>query len=735
MRRQSPVAGGTEAHFGEDPWRLCASGAALHLEQLPAVFALGNGVIGVRGPFEPPGAARVYLNGVYERVPIAYHEAAFGYARESDTRPAVADGTLPEITWDGRPLPECDRAELDMASGRLIESISIEGAKIHIETLILMDRPGIVAIRVRTLENQGARLRVGARVTAPPGDETESQSEPQAEGAYDPRLAPGFGQSPWHKIVAIAEDGIVGRADRLARSGFVVAVLAKAAEPVTRGGETVFDVVASYAAAREESALDDARAALIQALKDGFDTLAAEQAGWFSTYWRQNAISMPNAPRLEQALRHAMFQLIQGAGRDGARSLPAKGQTGEGYEGHVFWDADLYALPVLVWTSPQTARAMLAWRIGGLEAARANARAMGQARGALYPWRTIGGRECSSYFPAGSAQYHINADIAFALEAYLAATDDASLLHEGGAEMLIETARIWLEIGYFDPDRGGAFVINRVTGPDEYSAIVDNNLYTNLMAQRHLRAAAARGRIFGLLDAQEAELMERAADAMALPYDDQRGIFLQDEGFFGKQPWPFATTPAQNYPLLLHYHPLHIYRHQVAKQADAVLAIALMPDRFDLATARRMLDAYEAVTVHDSTLSASAFAHVAARVGDLSRAEHYWRITALTDLENLFGNTGHGLHMAALAGAWSALAMGFAGLKIIEDALCFDPRPMPDIGPYGFCLRFRQSLIEIKVTDQAAVYRVLEGAAIMLRHCGETIALGEAPCQRPLRLP
>eukprot|EP01037_Dinobryon_pediforme_P042574 gene42574-53029_t len=180
---------------------------------------------------------------------------------------------------------------------------------------------------------------------------------------------------------------------------------------------------------------------------------------------------------------------------------------------------------------------MLVWRIAGLDAARDNARAMGQTEGALYPWRTIGGHECSSYFPAGPAQYHINADIAYALETYLAASGDRTILEAGGGEMLVETARIWLAIGFHDATKGGAFVINRVTGPDEYTAIVNNNLYTNLMAARHLRFAAREGVMLGLLAAAEADRMLRAADTMFLPFDEARQVYAQDDAYFALEPW------------------------------------------------------------------------------------------------------------------------------------------------------------------------------------------------------
>jgi alpha,alpha-trehalose phosphorylase len=721
--RAIPDAALDAAPFGTDPGRLVADAAALGLPQTPSLLTIGNGFVGVRGPGEADGAPRVYLNGIYEVVPIRYHEGAYGYARESDTRLAAADATRPLILVDGAALPPPASASLNLETGVLTTTHPCGAGMVTVEQFAAMARASIVATRISAAGLHG-RVTVRPRIGAPPG--TQGEGPPGQGGLYDPRLTPQLEDSPWVAVAAGADEDSAWRGDRLRRSGFVVAAWAT----VARSGAESWTVMSAYAAIRDDelAAANAANIAATDASAAGFDALLAEQRDWYAAHWAASAVTCPDAPLAQQALRHAQLQLVQAVGRDGARSIGAKGQSGEGYEGHVFWDADLYVLPMFALTRPDIARAMLVWRIGGLDAARENARAMGQARGALYPWRTIGGRECSSFFPAGSAQYHINADIAHALRLYLDATGDESLLDEGGAEMLVETARIWLQIGYHDPARGGAFVINRVTGPDEYSALVDNNLYTNLMAAAHLRHAAEVGAARGLLEPGEGEAMAAAADAMLLPHDDARQIYAQDEGFFAKQPWPFDTTPDERYPLLLHHHPLLIYRHQVAKQADAVLALALMPERFDPVTRARMIDAYEAVTVHDSTLSASAFATALAGVGEVDRAWRYWRAAALTDLHNLFGNSDHGLHMAALAGSWTALAFGFAGVAIRDGHLTLAPVAVPGLGRYTLRLRVRGSLIEVAVAGEEAGYRLIEGAPVTLLHHGRALTVGPASC-------
>lgn len=724
MARAIPDAGFEAVPFGCDPWRLVASGEALLLPHVATIFALGNGFVGLRGPGDGAGKPHVYLNGVFEKVPIAYHEAAFGYAQESDLRLSVADATRPNIRIDGVAMGAPVRIELDMRRGVLTESFVVKGIAVQIERLVSMSRSGVIASKISIDCSDAQRVLIEPKVLPPPSP--KATFDPSI--TYDPRVAPPLNESQWIEGQAIETELHCGRVDRLPASGFSVAAVSSTATLITDGDADKLDfaIFAAYAATRDGDPLGDALTALSDAWAAGFASLAVEQSDWFERHWAKSQVKIPDLPAAEQAVRYAQFQLVQAVCRDGKASIAAKGQTGEGYEGHVFWDADLYVLPVFAFTRPEIARAMLVWRIAGLDAARSNARMMGQSQGALYPWRTIDGAECSSFFPGGSAQYHINADIAFALRTYVEATGDRSILDEGGAMMLVETARIWLEIGYHDPAHGDMFVINRVTGPDEYSALVDNNLYTNMMAAAHLDYAAEIGLAAQLIDNDEAVRMRLAATKIYLPFDEAHGIYAQDDGFFNRQLWPFADTPESSYPLLLHFHPLTIYRHQVCKQADAVLAITLLPDRFDAEMRVRMLEAYEAVTVHDSTLSASVFATAAAQLGDVDRAFRYWRVSALTDICDLFGNSDHGLHMAALAGCWTSIAMGFAGMKVEGDSLSFAPITMPALGEYCFRANFRNSLIEISVADSSTSYQLITGASVQIRHYDEAITLSDS---------
>lgn len=717
----------SQLSLARDRWTIACTGD--EGEHISSLFALGNGWIGIRAQCPSDAGPRIFLNGVHDVVPIEYHEGAHGLPRHGDVRFPVADATRCPVAIDGKQLTLPGAMTLDMRNGLLKRSLSHEGAKITSTQFVSMARIGVVVTRIGIKASRAVHIAVESPIDAP--------ATAMAEGEiYDPRITHST-VNPW-KEQDIPAGGAPARADRLEGSGWTVAAVRSdpSEMELSAGQEASILCVTVYCADNSEgpaTLASRARAQLAEAQAIGFDALLAEHAAFWAEAWAGCEFALADE-RTEAALRHGMFQLIQAARRDGKGSVSAKGQTGEGYEGHVFWDAESYALPSLIFTNPDIARAALRWRISGLEAARANARALGHERGALLPWRTIAGRECSSYFLAGSAQYHINADVAHALRLYVETTGDTALLRDGGAELLAETARIWLDLGWHDPARGG-FVINRVTGPDEYTALVDNNLYTNIMAAEHMRLAATLAERYGVdpgLSPDERSAMLAAADAMVLPFDDMRQVYAQDDAFFAKQPWPIAQTPAEKFPLLLHYHPLAIYRHCVAKQADAVLAMALWRDRFDAGMRQRMLDIYEPLTVHDSTLSASSFAIAAAAAGDMAKAYRYWSVTVLTDLLNLFGNTDHGLHMAALGGGWNGLAFGFAGLDTCAGALSFAPAHVPALGDYAFTIRYRGRSVTLNVAGNVARYTV-RGEPLELLHHGEPVLVGAEPVERALR--
>ena len=468
-----------------------------------------------------------------------------------------------------------------------------------------------------------------------------------------------------------------------------------------------------------------------------FADLAAAQADHLEQFWAKHRISIDGDPVLHQAINWIVFQLHQASALVDGRGLPAKGLSGQAYEGHVFWDMDVFMLPFVAHTDPVTAARLIRYRYSMLPQARRRAGQL-NLKGALYPWRTITGEEASAYFEAGTAQYHIDAAVIFGLAAYLEATADRSLLWEVGVEMAVETARMWADLGFFGAD--GRFHIHMVTGPDEYTALVDDNTYTNLMARFNLERAVewiasmreeAADRYQELaarlnLEDREIEEWRRAADAMQVLIDETLAIHAQDARFLDREPWDWDTPP-DRHPLLLHFHPLVIYRHQVLKQADVVMAVFNLPDDFTLESAKADFDYYDPITTGDSSLSAPVQAAVAAMVGYQDRAVTLFRRAAMTDLEDLAGNTDHGLHLAAAGGVWLALVKGFGGFHRRGETVVVDPRVPREWGSLSFSVLVDGSPLSIRASAETVSLKRSEGEPIVAEVFGQTVSLGANP--------
>lgn len=780
MRDRDGEAGqdGQAATAGIDPWRLRVSGVDPARAALDAtLFALANGSLGVRGGAEESvdGAGGTFLAAVHAQSPIHHHERLPGFARSTDTRVPVADGTRIELWLGDRWLDPaaCDVLDaertLDLRTGRFVRTQRLRTAageilSLRAERVLPLEGPDVLAIRYAVAsETYRGPLRLVSCLIS--GGRAAAQGD-------DPRIGAGGGAGlrdvagdadarvAW-RVQSVRDGALRVRCAQRHAPGEGLAFVDAGVEPgrvfqtfaadVVPGTTVVLEKCVAYASGDADDPLA-ARTdvALQRAGAQGFDGLAARQAAVLEAFWNGADAEVADHPAITQALRFNLFHLVQSAGRSGVDGTAAKGLTGEGYEGHCFWDTEAFVLPVMAFVAPEVARAMLAWRHRTLEAARAHAREMNHPRGALYPWRTIAGGECSAHYPSGSAAYHINAAVAYAIGLYVDATDDVDFLVDAGAEMLFETARIWPQIGHFDPRRDGAFCLHEVTGPDEYTALVDNNHYTNRMAQRHLWRAAdvwerlrrERPQAHAALAARlalgedEVALWRHAADAMWQGVDARLGIFAQDDTFLDKPRWPFARKTDGHRPLLLDYHPLTLYRHQICKQADVVMALALAGDDVPPLRMKRSFDYYEALTTHDSTLSASVHGIVAAAIGEPRRALGYFLDCLRVDLDDLHGNTGHGVHMAAMAGSWLALVQGFGGLRVRDGGLAFAPQLPPGWPAHAFALRWRGRTLQVRVGGEGVDYRLVDGEPLSLSHDGIAFTLATAvPVRMPLAPP
>jgi alpha,alpha-trehalose phosphorylase len=751
--------------FGVEPWAITESELNLDvLAQTESVFALSNGHIGLRANLdegEPHGLPGTYLNSLYELRPLPYAEAGYGYPDSGQTIINVTNGKLIRLHVNDEPFDvrygtlHSHVRRLDLRAGTLtreVEWTSPAGDRVRITSvrLVSLSQRAIAAIQYTVEPVDGPlRLVVQSELVA---------NEALPDTGKDPRVAAVL-ESPLVSEEYVATNDDQHRAvmvHRTRASGLMLA--AGMAHEVTGPekmsvrteafADTCRTTVAARVAAgerlevvkyigygwssqRSRPALhDQVTGALALARLTGWDGLLAEQRGYLDEFWAGADVVVEGDPEIQQAVRFGLFHILQAGARAEHRPIAAKGLTGPGYDGHTFWDTETYVLPVLTYTHPDAVADALSWRHMVLPEARQHAADLGLA-GAAFPWRTIRGQESSGYWPAGTAAFHINADIADAILRYLDATQDTEFERQVGLEMLVETARLWRALGHHDVD--GRFNIDGVTGPDEYSAITDNNVYTNLMAQQNLVAAAdLAGKYMDEAAAlgvttEEAAAWRDAAGSMVIPYDERLCVHPQAERFTDHARWDFEHTPPENYPLLLHYPYFDLYRKQVVKQADLVLAMHLRGDAFTPEQKARNFAYYEALTVRDSSLSACTQSVIAAEVGYLELAHDYLAETALMDLHDVQHNTRDGLHMASLAGAWTALVAGLGGMRTRDDTLAFAPRLPSGISRLNFRLRYRGRRLGVSITRSEARYELLEGDPMPLIHHGEPLTLEDKP--------
>ncbi|MFF4585299.1 glycoside hydrolase family 65 protein [Streptomyces sp. NPDC001388] len=758
----------TERSYTVEPW--CVRETELDLDvlaQSESVFALSNGHVGWRGNLdegEPHGLPGSYLNGVHELHPLPYAEAGYGYPESGQTVINVTNGKVLRLLVDDEPFDlrygrlVAHERVLDLRRGvleRTCEWTSPAGSTVRVRStrLVSLTQRAVAAVAYE-VEAVGSRSRVVIQ-----SELVANESLPDPNG--DPRAARAL-KSPLEPEEDVALGHRLRLVHRTKRSGLRVAVAADhtvtGPERTTTGSESNVDVARltvtsvlepgeklrveklvahGWSGARSRPAMSDqVEAALAAAAHSGWQGLLDEQRAWLDDFWARADVEVDGDEEIQQAVRFALFHVLQAGARAEQRAIPAKGLTGSGYDGHAFWDTETFVLPLLTYTAPGSVAEALRWRQSTLPAARERAVQLG-LRGAAFPWRTIEGSEGSAYWPAGTAAFHVNADIADAVVRYVAATGDRDFERTTGVELLVETARLWRSLGHHDAH--GTFHIDGVTGPDEYSAVADDNTYTNLMARANLLAAADAverhpGEAARLgVDEEESAAWRDAAEAVHIPYNHDLGVHEQHAGFTRYQQWDFAGTRPDQYPLLLHFPYFDLYRKQVVKQADLVLAMYTCGGHFDDEQLARNFAYYEPLTVRDSSLSACCQAVIAAQAGHLRLAYDYTAEAALMDLADLEHNTRDGLHIASLAGTWTALVAGFGGLRRDGDSLRFAPRLPEKFSRLAFSVQLHGSRLRVEIGPEKAVYTLLSGGPLTVRHHGAPLTVnGDGPVVRPV---
>jgi alpha,alpha-trehalose phosphorylase len=761
--------------FPIEAWRLVENSYSTEdLGVTETLFAVGNGYLGLRGNVEEGRETHThgtFINGFHEVWSIRHAEEAFGFARVGQTIVNVPDNKVMKLYVDDEPLllPVADlesyERSLDFADGVLRREIiwrTPAGKRVQVKSsrmvsftqrhlaimtieVTMLDDEAPVVISSQMLNRQDGKDEYHVRAAAM-GEGVDPRKaeafqdrvlEPQTHWYGDQRMILGYRSANSHMTLAVGVDHQIETGNHYTErihadedtGKMVYRVQAQPGVPL-KVTKTVAYHTSRGVPVRE--LVDRCRRTLDRVLEQGVESNFIAQRKWLDAYWQRSDVELVGQPAVQQAIRWNLFQLAQASARAEQSGIPAKGVTGSGYGGHYFWDTEIYVLPFLTYTSPQMARSALRFRYNMLDAARRRAEDLTQ-KGALFPWRTINGEEASAYYAAGTAQYHIDADISYALCKYVAATGDESFMRREGINILVETARMWADLGFWRQDGGRdeterTFHIHGVTGPDEYTTVVNDNLFTNVMARFNLEMAAkilrqvevdepeVYVRLLGRLQIEPGEIDEwaAAAEGMSIPFDAATGINPQDSHFLDREVWDLKNTPADKRPLMLHYHPLVIYRFQVLKQADVVLALFLQGDHFTLEQKQADFEYYDPITTGDSTLSGVVQSIIAAEVGYRELALRYFRNALFVDLADLHGNASDGVHVASTGGIWNALIYGFAGMRDYNGKVTFDPRLPSGWDSLSFRISLRGTRLRVALTRDEISFLVEEGAEATL---------------------
>ncbi|MGG7154636.1 glycoside hydrolase family 65 protein [Clostridium perfringens] len=736
-------------------------------------FSLANGYIGTRGTFEEAydfdvetGLEGNFVNGFYESEHIRYGEWNFGFPTESQSLLNLPNAKIIKLFIEDEEFSmltgeiEDYKRVLHMKEGRITRDliwVSPKGkkVKISISRFVSFNNKNLMEIRYKvTPLNFSGNLKFISAIDANVENHTRKTNPLVDYGPFGKRLANDYIDSIkdelyYEGITLNSELSIAcGAVNRISSENFIrknfknYELCGVSYEFYAKENEEIIlDKFIAYSTSLDmncEKLHGFIKAILSDAEEQGYIEAESEQKEYVEEFWRTADVIIEGDDALQQGIRFNLFHLMQSAGRDGKTGMGAKGLSGEGYEGHYFWDTEMYVLPVFVYTKPDLAKKLLDYRYFTLDKARERARVLGHDKGALYPWRTINGEEASTYFPLGTAQYHINADIAYAFKLYVDVNDDFHYLKDKAAEVLCETARVWADVGSFSEYVGNKYCICAVTGPDEYNAIVDNNFYTNLMARENLRDAIwalnkikekdqlAYDNLVKKIDLkdEEIEYWKKIIENMYFPYDEKRGVYPLDDGFMKRKHWDDSKIPKEKRHLLYeNYHPLFIFRQRMSKQADAILAMYLHSNLFSIEELRKNYDFYQEVTLHHSSLSTCIFGILASQIGYDEEAYKYFSQSARMDLDDYHNNFYAGIHAANMAGTWQGIVNGFAGLRTNKGILELNPTIPKEWNAYSFKIFYKKNLLEIKISKDEIEIRLLEGENLELYVYGEKVYL------------
>jgi len=739
--------------YKSDEWRIIEEG--FHPgrnRESESIFSIGNGYMGQRGNFEERYSGDTlrgnYIAGVYypDKTKVGWWKN--GYPEYFAKVLNAPNWIGIDVSINGKPV-DLSTAEistfsriLNMKEGYLERSfrLNLPGEKsveIDSRRFLSMSEPdaGIIRYSVKSLNFEG-EVEFNVYIDADVRNEDAN-----------------YGKKFWKEVErdVTSGDGVI--ITRTLKTNFYVATgmcweLLKNMKPVKvtpsvisrkdyvsntfrqkiKPGEELtvikFASILSTLNNQKESLMKDVKVRLKEIALKGYDKLFLSHKKEWKRIWEASDVVIEGDMDAQQAIRFNIFQLNQTyTGKDERLNIGPKGFTGEKYGGGTYWDTEAFALPFFLKTADQkVARNLLLYRYKHLGESIKNAAKLGFRSGAaLYPMVTMNGEECHNEWEITFEEIHRNGAIAFAIYNYVRHTGDRNYLADYGIEVLIGISRFWSQRATWSENRK-KFVILGVTGPNEYENNVNNNWYTNSLAVWTLSYTlstlseienTAPGkyreiiRKTDLKSGEETSRWKKLIDDIYLPYDRDRKVFLQQDGFLDKELIPASEIPSCERPVNQHWSWDRILRSCYIKQADVLHGIYVFEDKYDTATIRRNFDFYEPMTVHESSLSACIHSIVASRIGNLPKAYDLYLRTARLDLDDYNNEVGDGLHITSMAGTWLAVVEGFGGMRIRDDRVLFQPLIPEQWISYSFHARFRGVLFKVTVTHEDAIIKNL----------------------------
>lgn len=747
--------------FKLDEWCIIEEGFHPELNrEAESIFSLGNGYMGQRANFEEcysgDSLQGSYVAGVYypDKTRVGWWKNGYPeYFAKVLNAPKWIGA---DLFLDGKILDLAKekissfRRILNMKEGFLERSFTwnhSEGKNVEINTrrFLSMADPdlGIIIYRVRPLDFEGTADLI-IYLDGDVRNEDSNYGEKFWEDIYNSSeegkgiitsmtLKSGFHVSTGMSFI-IRKNGKLADANNevISRPGYVANMVKVNFKP---GDELLLCKYVSVHSSLNHDIKDLVSVVnnrLDYAKKTGYKALFENHIKEWEKIWATSDVVIEGDVAAQQAIRFNIFHLNQTyTGKDERLNIGPKGFTGEKYGGSTYWDTEAFVLPFFLKTAPiKVGRNLLIYRYKHLGKSIENAQKLGFKDGAaLYPMVTMTGEECHNEWEITFEEIHRNGAIAFAIYNYVRHTGDTGYLADYGLEVLIGLSRFWSQRSTYSENLG-KFVILGVTGPNEYENNVNNNWYTNTLAVWTLRYTIRilrelkkddPGKLEHIASVTMLRLSEETArweeiiNNMHFPFDRERNVFLQQDGFLDKELKPAAAIPEKERPINQHWSWDRILRSCFIKQADVLQGLYFLEENYDTEAIKRNFDFYEPMTLHESSLSACVHSILASRIGNIKKAYELYLRTARLDLDDYNNEVSEGLHITSMAGTWLAIVEGFGGMRIISDRVVLNPLIPEQWKSYLFHARFREILFRVKVTGKIIEITNLSDKTLMLR--------------------